>query len=135
MNLFEWTNAYIDSINFFKKNLLKKEIINKNLIKCEYKDKKEVFYYISDVIDDSCIEFIKNNFDKKIVIVSLNRKENMSLLINYWEAFIKNKDLKFIFSNPKENLFWAIVPYTHNLISGNLKLGIKTLFESIPYCE
>jgi hypothetical protein len=130
MELLEWASAYIDNLNFFRHDLLKKEI-KKNEIFCEYKNKGELIYIIQPTLEKEILEKIKN---KNIVLVCLNSKDNLLFMINNWNEFIKNQKLKVIFSNPDINMQWSLLPCTHNMISdsGSLKLGLKSMFESVP---
>ncbi len=130
MDLLEWASAYIDNLNFFKRDLLGKEM-KENTIQCEYKNKGKLIYFIEEVLNE---DVIKKTENEKSVIICLNKKENLVFLIEHWQDFIKNTSLKIIFCNPTLNLQWSLLPYTHNLIAdkGSLKLGLKSIFESIP---
>ena len=130
MELIEWTSAFIDNLNFFRHDLIQKEMKEKEII-CQYKNKGELKYIVEAELNKGILEKIKNG---NLVLVCLNSKENLLFMINNWEDLIKNSRLKVIFSNPGLNLQWSLIPYTHNMISdnGSLKLGLKGLFESVP---
>ena len=130
MELLEWTSRFIDYRNSFKRNLLKKEFSEKEIF-CEYNNNTKRIYLVSEFLDDDIFKKINS---EKITIVCLNSKKNVAFLIEKWDKFTKNKNLKIIFVNPKLNQQWSIVPYTHDLISDKttLKLGIKSMFESVP---
>ncbi|MEM4397590.1 MAG: hypothetical protein QW757_03135 [Candidatus Woesearchaeota archaeon] len=131
MNLIDWTNNYLDYVNSIKKNLVDKEK-NNNEIKCQFKDKGSVSYLCYENLDDSFFKIYEYYSSKNLVIVTLNKIENLNFLKKNWHVFIKKKDLKFIFVNIKENLHWAIFPATHHFVSDNLELGLKALFDSVP---
>jgi hypothetical protein len=129
MNLAEWTSAYIDYLNCFKRDLISKKAEG-NAIVCEYKAKGIVTYLIMEFMDAELLNAIG---DGQYVIVCSNSKKNLDLLISKWQEYAKNRSLKVIFANPSANQQWTIVPYTHNMYSdpASLKLGLKSMFESI----
>jgi len=126
MNLKEWTEAYIDYLNSYKKNL-KSKIIKDNSIECEYFDKGKIHYIICEELD--ICNYVTNS-----VIVCLNTKQNLKFLIERWKNFTKHEKLKIVFTNPKLNRQWSIIPYIHQKYNDkkNLKNGLKSLFISIP---
>lgn len=128
MNIIEWTVSYIEYVNSFKGTLEEKSILD-NKILCKYSDKGKVIFYANE---DLNLEFDKN-FEHN-VFVCLNKKENLNFLIEHWKEFVNNKNFKIIFTNPKENLQWAIVPYIHDKFNDTdgLKTGLKSLFSSVP---
>ncbi len=130
MDLVEWASAFIDNLNMFRKDLEKK-VITGNEIRCTYKSKGEHKYIIVPELKKEILEKVKNGM---ITLVCLNTKENLVFMINNWQDLIKNQKLKVIFANPKLNLQWCLIPYTHNMISdsSSLKLGLKSIFESVP---
>jgi hypothetical protein len=129
MELIEWTSAFIDNLNSFRRDLEKKEI-KEDIIDCLYKVKGHMRYVVYPELNEDCLKMLEGN----VVLVCLNKKENLVFMINHWQSFIKNPKLKVIFSNPKINQQWSLLPYTHNLISDpkSLKLGLKSVFESVP---
>jgi hypothetical protein len=130
MDLVEWASAFIDNLDMFRRDLEKK-VITGNEILCIYKAKGEHKYIIEPELKKEILEKIKKG---SITLVCLNKKENLVFIINNWHDLIKNQKLKVIFVNPKLNLQWSLIPYTHNIISdpSSLKLGLKSIFESVP---
>ena len=130
MDLVEWASAFIDNLDIFRRDLETK-VITGNEIHCTYKSKGKYKYIIVPELKKEIIEKIKNG---AITLVCLNTKENLVFMINNWQDLIKNQKLKVIFVNPKLNLQWCLIPYTHNMISdsSSLKLGLKSIFESVP---
>jgi hypothetical protein len=129
MELIDWTSTFIDNLNSFRRDLDKKEIKEKE-IDCQYKGKGLVKYIIMSELNQEVLSKINEN----AVLVCLNKKDNLVFVINNWMHFIKNPKLKIIFANPRINQQWSIIPYTHHTISDskNLKLGLKSIFESVP---
>jgi hypothetical protein len=128
MELIEWTSNFIDNLNRFRHDLEKKEVKEKE-INCFYKAKGPVKYVIAPELAEDVFKMLEGN----IILVCLNKKENLSFMIKNWSAFIKNPKLKIIFANPEINQQWSLLPYIHNQISDqkSLKLGLKSIFESI----
>jgi hypothetical protein len=126
MNLKEWAESYIDYLNTYKKNL-KNKLIKEDYIECEYSDKGKIIYYIYNTLENPF-------FGENHVIICLNTKKNLDFLVKNWKKFLEYKKLKVIFSNPKLNLQWSIIPYLHNMYGDpeSLKTGLKSLFSSIP---
>ncbi len=129
MELIEWTSMFIDNFNSFRRDLEKKEI-KQNEIDCIYKVKGEVNYIVEPDLKDDVLVKLEGN----CVLVCLNKKENLFFVINNWNVLIKNPKLKIIFSNPKINQQWSLIPFTHHGISDpkSLKLGLKSIFDSVP---
>jgi hypothetical protein len=130
MELKEWASHYIDYNNSFKRDVLSKAV-HESSIDCEYKVKGKVTYIIRPILDEKILDEIMAG---NIVLVTMNRKENAKYMLEKWQDFIKNKALKVIFANTELNLQWTLMPYLHSTFTdpASLKLGIKTLFESVP---
>lgn len=130
IDLIDWAINYIDYLNTFRSNLLKKNI-KENIIDCEYKDKGNAKYVIIDEFDESIFNYFETD---NLIIICLNKKSNMNFVISYWDKFIKNQKLKIIFSNPKINQQWSIIPYVHDKFndSDGLKNGLNSLFSNVP---
>lgn len=126
MDLKEWTESYISYLDSFKKNL-KTKSIRDDIIDCDYSDKGKLKYIVSEKLEEASIE-------DDSVIVCLNTKENLDVLIKKWKDFITFQKLKIIFSNPKLNLQWSIIPYLHDKYGDpdSLKTGLNSLFGSVP---
>ena len=64
-----------------------------------------------------------------------NSKQNLTILIDHWQELKTFPKLCIIFINPESDLDkqWLIYPYTHDRITetSSLKLGLKTLFETV----
>ena len=129
MDLVEWTSAFIDNLNSYKRDLEKKEI-NGNIIECMYNGKGSVKY----IVEPELKEEVMDKLQGSVVLVCLNKKENLVFMAKNWDNFIKNSKLKVIFSNPKANQQWSLIPYVHNKICepASLRLGLKSIFESVP---
>ena len=129
MNLLDWTQAYISYLNSFRNNIVSKDV-KENSVVCEYKDKGTITYQVHENLADFKDDEVKDNS----ILVCLNNKTNLNYMIDNWPKFIKVKTLKLIFANPKHNLQWSILPYTHNKFSDpvTLKTGLKSLFSSVP---
>ena len=128
MNIKDWTLAYIEYLNSFKGTLEEKSVLGDKIL-CKYSDKGRVVYYTNENL------VLENDADtENNVIVCLNKKENLSFLIDHWKEFASDKKLKIIFVNIKENLQWAIIPYIHDKFndSDGLETGLKSLFNSVP---
>lgn len=126
MDLKDWTISYIEYLNVYKRTLKSKTIKN-NIIECVYSDKGEINYIICEKLEEC-------EFDNKSILVCLNTKQNLNALIEKWPEFIKFEKLKIIFVNPDVNLQWSLIPYLHHKYNdeATLKIGLKTLFDSIP---
>lgn len=131
MNLTEWSLNFINCMNSFKKNLDKINI-NKNEIHCYFHEKRLFIYIVIETLNENFFYYLNLYKNENLIFVCLNKKDNLNFLIDNWQELIKKKDLKFIFVNIDENLYWVLIPYYHNIISDNLRLGLKALFESIP---
>lgn len=129
MELIDWTSTFIDNLNSFKRDLENKESKD-NEINCMYKARGLVKY----IVEPDLKQDIFKRLEGQVVLVCINKKENLVFVIDNWVHFIKNPKLKIIFANPKINQQWSIIPYTHNSISDqkSLKLGLKSLFENVP---
>jgi hypothetical protein len=129
MELIDWTSTFIDNLNSFKRDLENKEN-NSTEINCMYKVRGLVKY----IVEPDLNQEVFRRLEGQVVLVCLNKKENLVFVINNWGHFIKNPKLKIIFANPIINQQWSLIPYTHHSISDpkSLKLGLKSLFESVP---
>ncbi|MBN2367935.1 hypothetical protein JXC34_02875 [Candidatus Woesearchaeota archaeon] len=130
MDLVEWTERFIEYRDSFKGEISDKTVSGKE-ITCRLKEGSSHIYVVMDELQKEIFEKISSG---RITVVCLNRKSNLKFLIEYWDKFIKNSKLKVLFANPNTNQQWSIIPYTHNLISDpdSLKLGLKSMFESLP---
>lgn len=129
MNLLEWTSAFIDYMNSFKRDITNKKV-EKNIIICKHSEKGTIKYIIEETLTQAVFE----KFEGKIVLITLNSKHNLKFLVENWQKFSENNSLKIIFVNPKLNLQWSIVPYLHHKFADpdSLKTGIESLFSSVP---
>lgn len=128
MKLQEWTIHYIKFRDCMKrqiKNIEEKE--NKIIV---HEKKGDKIYYIKKDLDESDFQ-IKENVET--TIITLNKKENVKVLIDNWTQAEENKEISFIFANPKTNEKWLIHPRTHSKISEekHIKIGLTTMHESI----
>lgn len=130
MELYEWTSVFIDSLDMFRKEITSKER-HGDLIKCSYKSKGEVIYVTAENLQENIMQKIETG---QVVLVCLNRKENLSFVVKNWEKLIKNKKLKIVFANPDANAQWSVLPFVHDMISDpkNLKAGLQSIMESVP---
>ncbi len=65
-------------------------------------------------------------------IVTLNKKKNLTTLIEKWNS-ITDSTVKIVFVNPKTNEKWLLVPSHHARVADEkgLKAGLQSLFSSI----
>jgi hypothetical protein len=129
MELIDWTSAFIDNLNSFRHDLENKEV-KVCEINCVYKGKGHVRYIAQAELGPD----ILTKLEGQVVLVCLNKKENLVFVISNWQHLIKNPKLKIVFANPNINQQWSLIPYTHNAISDpkSLKLGLKSIFDTIP---
>ncbi|AJF61525.1 TPA: hypothetical protein HA239_03055 [Candidatus Woesearchaeota archaeon] len=129
MNLSEWTSAFIDYLNSFKRDMTKK-FAEGNIITCEHEGKGIVEYIVMERLENSVLERLGD----KAVLVTLNTGENLKFMIENWPKLSSNTTLKVIFANPKINMQWSIMPHLHHKFAdpASLKTGLKSLFSSVP---
>lgn len=129
MKLKEWTIHYIKFRDYLKKQIkeIKEEKENELMV---YEKKLNKKYYVMENLDEN--EIIKKR-ELETYYVTLNKKSNVKILIDNWDEIETNKEINFIFTNPKTNEKWIIHPTTHSKISEekSIKVGINTLYESI----
>lgn len=126
--LLTWAENYAKSnAAFFGK--LKEIKLKDNEVVVSYLD-KEITYFVFPKIAEA-----KVSGDNKIVIVTLNKEENINDLHKKWKEFSSMRNLTIMFVNPnaKGEMFWKINPYTHHFICDekNLKQGLKTMSENV----
>jgi len=144
--LVDWTEIYLTYADVLKKQIINLKKNNNSFFVEKNVEREKVFETIF------CFEKLnKNNLKKikehqntdssntnssiktKMIVVTINDKENTIFLANNWSWFKKQKNLSLFFVNLKKNEKWAINPYTHDLISDEkfLKEGLLSLYESI----
>ena len=127
----EWAVGYVKHRDILAKNItnIKEE---QDMVIVKFRDKEQIFL-IRPTADDPVTEEI--NKEKNICVVMLNSKENFNFLINKWNKLIKFEKLTLFFVNPfsEPDKKWFISPYVHNKIcdEDSLKLGLKTMFETV----
>ncbi len=126
--LLEWAENYAKSNAAFFGKLKEIKIKDDNVV-VSYLD-KEITYFVFPKISEA-----KVSGDNKIVIVTLNKEENINDLNKKWKEFAEIKNLTIMFVNPKAKgeMFWKINPCTHHAICDdkNLKQGLKTMAENV----
>ncbi len=73
--------------------------------------------------------------DKPTTLFVPNTKNNLKKLLEKWDEFAENRDLKLVFVNPDstQEMNWVIKPYIHSKITEkkNLKKGLTSMFETV----
>lgn len=127
MNLVEWISAFVK----YKDSVMRrvKDIENyEDHIIVNLKDGTKHKYL--------CVSGLKN-IDltplKDERLVCYNTKENINWIIEKWDL-LKDSNLMFYFVNLDKMESWALNPKMHHNITEkeSLKLGIMSLFESVP---
>ena len=129
LNIIDWTDAYLRYKDTIQRKIQKLEKNEKtNEIICELKDGRTQKYICINDIDEIDIKQIDD-----VLISCLNTKKNLNTLIQNWQD-VKEKNVTFIFANPKKAAHWSINPKMHDRINDktSIKTGLKALFESIP---
>ncbi|MGV8163199.1 MAG: hypothetical protein ACP5N2_07755 [Candidatus Nanoarchaeia archaeon] len=132
MTLIEWAVSYIkykDSVRGRIQTI--EEQKEKNRVLITNKDGGKDTYLCRELLDGLDIKEISSE-----KIACLNKKDNVTWLINNWDL-LKDKKATFIFVNVKKSESWAINPGMHHSITDKtaLKPGLKSLFESIPSAD
>lgn len=129
LNIIDWTEAYLRYKDTIQRKIQKLEKNEKtNEIICELKDGRVQKYMCINYLDEIEIKQIDD-----VLISCLNTKKNLNILIQNWQD-VKEKNIIFIFANPKKATHWSINPKMHDRINDktSIKTGLKALFESIP---
>jgi hypothetical protein len=132
MTLLEWASAYIKYKDTVRGKIQSMIADDKNSkVDITNKDGTKEVMLCAPLLETLNISNLK---DEKIAC--LNKKENVTWLINNWDT-IKDKRCIFHFVNLKRSENWAINPYMHHSVTDKsaLKPGLKALFESIPEAD
>jgi hypothetical protein len=129
MNLLEWTVTYIKYKDSFVKRIasIEQNERDQSLLITLKTGKKEKYLCRENLKEISLKEL---NEDK---VTCLNRKSNLDWLIDNWDA-LKDKKIIFLFANIDKSECWALNTFMHHTVTDKaaLKLGLKSLFDSIP---
>jgi len=127
MSLAEWMVAFSKYKDSVTRKIDKLEI-NGNVIVASLKNGSSEKYLCSESL--ASVDFSKLDYAK---VACLNTKANVDKLIEGWDH-VKDRKVVFIFVNIKRAESWSINPQMHHRITDRpaLKLGLMTLFQSVP---
>ena len=128
LNLKQWAVYFVKNKDLFEKKLQSYEE-KENIIEFHFKD-KDVFYLISEVLNEEAIIFGKG--DGFRVIICKASRVNLQFLIQNWKSFMVSKDLLVIFADIEANRRMIVKPYVHNMITEEsvLKSGLESLYDN-----
>jgi hypothetical protein len=126
MDLYEWTGLYVKH----------KDLLARKLQKTEEKNGQFIFTFKDCVLTAFPMEQLglPKESSGRVLIATLQTKENVATLIKSWKSFAAIKDLTIIFVNLKTNEKWLIHPHTHSRIADtNLEQGIRSIADNVAY--
>ncbi len=125
--LLTWAEHYLKSLDALYKTILSIDHEEDKLI-INHKDKKET------IIANTALENIqKEQLEQNLSIITLNNRKNVDTLYKNWSDYSAVESFKIYFVNPVKVEKWVITPFVHAKIcdEASLKIGLKTLFESV----
>ncbi|MBW3019256.1 hypothetical protein KY329_03665 [Candidatus Woesearchaeota archaeon] len=129
-NLKDWILTYLKNRDLYEGNIKSFEDTGADSFVVHRTD-GDTFYLVMDILHDAG-RIVKES--KKLCVITLNKKSNVSFVVDHWDSLKSFRNLCFYFVNPETNDKWVVYPCTHDLITEKaaLKKGLMGLFESIP---
>ena len=131
--MIEWTKLYIQSKDAFLKEIQNLSQNEEWHLIANLKNGTRRLYLAQEHLNTEIL-LPKLGTEPVFVIVN-NSKQSFNELVDHWNELKTFPKLCIVFVNPDSDLEkkWLIYPYTHDRISDpqSLKLGLKTLFETV----
>ena len=122
--MLEWLRNYLKHKDLLQKKL-KDFRTEGNILTAIYKDKEKRYLVMEN--------FEEKDFSDIDGIVVLNKEDNLKKIIKAWPKLIKYTGLCLYSINPDSTTEqkWAVFPSTHHQITGSLKKGLRSMFETV----
>lgn len=125
MKLDEWTQHYIKFQDCMKKQIRTLEKKENSFFVEEKTTSKE--YRVQEQLSLEQLE----STQEKLIIITLNTKENLSRLITAWKEVVQHEHLSFLFVNITTNEKWHVHPLHHAKISENTEKSLHVLQDAV----
>ncbi len=125
MDIHEWIITYVKHKDVLTRKLLSVED-KKDHVLFKYKDNEMTGYAYNE------LQIPKGK--GKILIATLQKKENIDFLVKHWKDFSSHEQLTIVFVNMNNNEKWLLHPYTHARIAEEkAEPGIRSMADAVTY--
>lgn len=129
MDLKEWIITYLKNRDIIDQSIERFEDLNGDFI--VHKKTGSQLFLLRPEFSDS--KEIQEKSNRKLGLILLNTKKNLTAVIKSWSALSEIQDLCLYFVNPNTNEKWLLYPHTHAQITEKsaLKRGLESLFSMV----
>src|SRR3989338_6798861 len=114
MDLKEWVKHFLKYKDLMAQDILSFKDTSASELLVERKSEPQTIL----LIEDLSLDKVSSKLQENLMIVTLNKKSNISFTVNNWNVLIKNKKLAMVFVNLNSlnDDKWVLHPYTHDII-------------------